>query len=218
MQKKISDKAQKPARYGTNSQGVFTNQADGAYVSYQEYMELTQELEISRQEAGELSRFKEVMKSAAESLKAGKPLNLESLFRGELASAMFSMMLAGEFVRSGATNYLELLYEVPEFGGMTVTLQKVGGKTPGQRIAELEESNAQVIQSRDHYKRMTEEGLKQLAESRTVIVKLPLMMNLKIAGDKTTKAYFGGTNEGIRATVKAFEAALTASGIKLVAE
>ncbi|MCP6401419.1 ead/Ea22-like family protein, partial [Klebsiella pneumoniae] len=40
-----------------------------------------------------------------------------------------------------------------------------------QRIAELEESNAQVIQSRDHYKRMTEEGLKQLAEARTV--KLP---------------------------------------------
>ncbi|HIB4660721.1 TPA: ead/Ea22-like family protein [Klebsiella quasipneumoniae subsp. similipneumoniae] len=39
------------------------------------------------------------------------------------------------------------------------------------RIAELEESHAQVIQSRDHYKRMTEEGLKQLAESRTV--KLP---------------------------------------------
>ncbi|GKM24841.1 hypothetical protein NUKP65_50510 [Klebsiella variicola] len=39
------------------------------------------------------------------------------------------------------------------------------------RIAELEESHAQVIQSRDHYKRISEEGLKQLAESRTV--KLP---------------------------------------------
>ena len=39
------------------------------------------------------------------------------------------------------------------------------------RIAELEESNAQVIQSRDHYKRMTGEWLKQLAEARTV--KLP---------------------------------------------
>lgn len=38
-------------------------------------------------------------------------------------------------------------------------------------IAELEESNAQVIQSRDHYKRMTEEGLRKLAESRTVTVK-----------------------------------------------
>lgn len=41
------------------------------------------------------------------------------------------------------------------------------------RNAELEESHAQVIQSRDHYKRMSEEGLKQLAESRTVTVKLP---------------------------------------------
>lgn len=42
-----------------------------------------------------------------------------------------------------------------------------------KRIAELEESNAQIIQSRDHYKRMTEEGLKRLAKSRTVTVKLP---------------------------------------------
>lgn len=42
-----------------------------------------------------------------------------------------------------------------------------------QRIASLEESHAQVIQSRDHYKRMSEEGLKQLVESRTVTVKLP---------------------------------------------
>ncbi|WP_260767517.1 hypothetical protein [Klebsiella aerogenes] len=42
-----------------------------------------------------------------------------------------------------------------------------------QRIAELEESHAQVIQSRDHYKRISEEGLKQLAEPRTFIVKLP---------------------------------------------
>ncbi|HIH9462867.1 TPA: hypothetical protein ACYU77_002978 [Klebsiella variicola subsp. variicola] len=99
---------------------------------------LVEALEKAQQEADELSKFKEVMASAAEALKTGKPLNLESLFKGELASAMFSMMFAGEFVRSGATNYLELLYDVPEFGEMTVTLQKVEGKTPGQRIAELE--------------------------------------------------------------------------------
>lgn len=41
-----------------------------------------------------------------------------------------------------------------------------------KRIAELEESHAQVIQARDHYKRMSEEGLKWLQESRTVTVKL----------------------------------------------
>ncbi|HDW1391369.1 TPA: hypothetical protein RK250_005001 [Klebsiella oxytoca] len=33
-----------------------------------------------------------------------------------------------------------------------------------KRVAELEESHAQVIQSRDHYKPMLEEGLKKLAE------------------------------------------------------
>ncbi|HHD2838846.1 ead/Ea22-like family protein [Klebsiella quasipneumoniae] len=101
-------------------------------------------LEKAQQEAEELSKFKEVMASAADALKAGKPLNLESLFKGELASAMFAMMFAGEFVRSGATNYLELLYDVPEFGEMTVTLQKVEGKTPGQRIAELESRTVTV--------------------------------------------------------------------------
>ena len=100
--------------------------------------DLVRELEKARQEADELLEFKDVMASAAEALKAGKPLNLESLFRGKLASAMFATMFAGEFVRSGATNYLELPYEIPEFGKMTVTLQKVEGKTPGQRIAELE--------------------------------------------------------------------------------
>ncbi|WP_206430229.1 hypothetical protein [Klebsiella aerogenes] len=49
------------------------------------------------------------------------------------------------------------------------------GEIEGLRrhITELEESHAQVIQSRDHYKRMSEEGLKQLAEPRTFIVKLP---------------------------------------------
>lgn len=41
-------------------------------------------------------------------------------------------------------------------------------------IAELEESHAQVIQSRDHYKRMLEEGLEQLAESRTVKLPKPI--------------------------------------------
>ncbi|MDF3830932.1 hypothetical protein P3T83_24945 [Pseudocitrobacter sp. 2023EL-00150] len=35
-----------------------------------------------------------------------------------------------------------------------------------QKIAELEESHAQVIQSRDHYKRMSEEGLKSISEAR----------------------------------------------------
>ncbi|WP_426770005.1 hypothetical protein [Klebsiella michiganensis] len=113
-------------------------------------LSLVEALEKAQQEAEELSKFKEVMTSAAEALKAGEPLNLESLFKGELASAMFAMMFAGEFVRSGATNYLELLYDVPEFGEMTVTLQKVEGKTPGQRIAELESRTVKLPKPHAH--------------------------------------------------------------------
>ncbi len=76
--------------------------------------------------------------TAKTALAAGTPLDLESLFKGEMASAMFATMFAGEFVRSGARNYLELGYDVPEMGEFTVTIQRKEGKTPGKRIAELE--------------------------------------------------------------------------------
>ncbi|HCJ3180326.1 TPA: ead/Ea22-like family protein [Klebsiella pneumoniae] len=83
-----------------------------------------------------------------------------------------------------------------------------------QRIAELEESNAQVIQSRDHYKRMTEEGLKRLAESRTV--KLPSDNAAESESpEDDAVAWFG---EGWNARGKADKEALTAAGIKWEAE
>lgn len=41
----ITELAQKPTRYGTNSQGVFTNQTDGAYVSYLDFVALVEVLE-----------------------------------------------------------------------------------------------------------------------------------------------------------------------------
>ncbi|HHP1320939.1 TPA: hypothetical protein ACR6B4_001360 [Klebsiella variicola subsp. variicola] len=41
----ITELAQNPTRYGTNSQGVFTNQTDGAYVSYLDFVALVEELE-----------------------------------------------------------------------------------------------------------------------------------------------------------------------------
>lgn len=41
----ITELAQNPTRYGTNSQGVFTNQTDGAYVSYLDFVSLVEALE-----------------------------------------------------------------------------------------------------------------------------------------------------------------------------
>lgn len=85
-----------------------------------------------------------------------------------------------------------------------------------QRIAEMEESHAQVIQSRDHYKRMSEEGLKQLVESRTVTVKLvDINEFLADVHDKTLALAFRRLAEGVR---EADIAALTAQGIKWEAE
>ncbi|HBT3500576.1 TPA: hypothetical protein MBH48_001674 [Klebsiella pneumoniae] len=75
------------------------------------------------------------------------------------------------------------------------------------RIAELEESHAQVIQSRDHYKRMSKEGLNKLAESRTV--KLPPKV------DSSNVPFAGHT---WNCCLDEVEKCLTAAGIKVEAE
>lgn len=68
---------------------------------------------------------------------------------------------------------LEKREELRASANRVVNQQDIELQELRQRIAELEESHAQVIQSLDHYKRMSTEGLQQLAESRTVTVKLP---------------------------------------------
>ena len=89
-------------------------------------------------------------------------------------------------------------------------LEKAKGSEELQaRIAELEESNAQVIQSRDHYKRMTEEGLKQLAEARTV--KLPDLRQI-VSGDRYV------WSDGVYNYSQDVKVVLAAAGIKVEAE
>ena len=147
-------------------------------------------IEELEDDARELIQFKDVMRCAADALNQGEPLNLESLFKGELASAMFAIMFAGEFTRSGAKNYLELLYEVPEFGELTVTIQKVEGKTPGQRIAEL--------------------------EARTVTVRLP---ERKGDSDGSSTSEFDyGWNASAAYRDEQWKTALTKAGINLTVE
>ncbi|MDU6963839.1 MAG: ead/Ea22-like family protein [Klebsiella aerogenes] len=90
-----------------------------------------------------------------------------------------------------------------------------------QRIASLEESHAQVIQSRDHYKRMLEEGLEQLAEPRTVTVKLPAKIERNdIDGWLMYKGgrIGGGAAEWYNKALDDVGAELTATGIKVEAE
>ncbi|HHT0275149.1 TPA: ead/Ea22-like family protein [Klebsiella oxytoca] len=88
------------------------------------------------------------------------------------------------------------------------------------RIAELEESHAQVIQSRDHYKRMSEEGLKQLAESRTVTVKLPDIMPPEAAaahywGSGESMAYADGYNKSAADLKTSFALSCSSAGVNV---
>ena len=87
-----------------------------------------------------------------------------------------------------------------------------------QRIASLEESHAQVIQSRDHYKRMSEEGLKQLVESRTVTVKLP-EVRITVAESRRknlTWRELGAYNEGADVAAEKISKVLVAAGIQVI--
>ena len=119
---------------------TFTGDFDPAAQVFVEHIakRWSQQWKNLEKRANEFDRFMDAMDTAKEALAAGTPLDLESLFKGEMASAMFATMFAGEFVRSGARNYLELGYNVPEIGEFTVTIQRKEGKTPGERIAELE--------------------------------------------------------------------------------
>ena len=89
-----------------------------------------------------------------------------------------------------------------------------------ERIAELEESNTQAIQSRDHYKRMTEEGLKQLAGSRTVTVKLPDIMPPEAApahywGSGESMAYADGYNKLAADLKTSFALSCSSAGVNV---
>lgn len=60
-------------------------------------------------------------------------------------SGVVATLFAVEFMDTPAKNYLELGYNTPEMGNFTVTIQKHDHKTPGQRIAELEDERADLL-------------------------------------------------------------------------
>lgn len=64
----ITELAQKPTRYGTNSQGVFTNQTDGAYVSYLDFVALVEALEKAQQRNAELEAQNEYIRKRYQQL------------------------------------------------------------------------------------------------------------------------------------------------------
>ncbi|HEN3551558.1 TPA: hypothetical protein U5E08_003928 [Yersinia enterocolitica] len=55
-----------------------------------------------------------------------------------LAIQIMAESFADQFKSSGAVNYLELLFDHSEVGPLTVTMQRVDGLTPAQKLATAE--------------------------------------------------------------------------------
>ncbi len=65
----------------------------------------------------------------------------------ELGAKALGVWLAERLADAGAANYLTYSIALPDDGGeYAVTIQRVGGKTPAERIAELEERVAALTE------------------------------------------------------------------------
>ncbi len=67
----------------------------------------------------------------------------------ELGAKALGVWLAERLDEAGAANYLTYSITLPDEGGtFAVTIQRVGGRTPAERIAELEEQIAELTGAR----------------------------------------------------------------------
>ena len=70
---------------------------------------------------------------------------LKKAFGEGPVSGVVAQLFAAEFMDTPAKNYIELVYNTPEMGNFTVTIQKHDHKTPGQRIAEVEDEREVLL-------------------------------------------------------------------------
>ncbi|HHL1954504.1 TPA: hypothetical protein ACQ2HS_001998 [Klebsiella pneumoniae] len=62
-----------------------------------------------------------------------------------LAVQLMAESFADQLKQSGAVNYLELLFEHAEIGPLTVTMQRVEGLTPAQKLAKAEAQRDELM-------------------------------------------------------------------------
>lgn len=63
---------------------------------------------------------------------------------------------AEQFRQSGAINYLELLFHHSDIGPFTITMQRVEGLTPAQKLAQAEAQRDSIQQKLDALRMLTE--------------------------------------------------------------
>lgn len=95
-----------------------------------------------------------------------------------LAVQLMADCFADQFKSSGAINYLELLFEHAEVGEMTVTMQRVEGLTPAQKLAAAEQRIAELEAEEEVWESAALKHLARAEEAEKRLatpVRLPLL-------------------------------------------
>lgn len=64
-----------------------------------------------------------------------------------LAAQMLAASFAGQFLGNGAVNYLELSMSHPDVGPFTVTIQRMQGLTPTQKLKQVEAQRDELLEA-----------------------------------------------------------------------
>ena len=72
------------------------------------------------------------------------PEGMDLGIRG-LAAQMLAASFAGQFVGNGAVNYLEVRMSHPDVGPFTVTIQRIEGLTPTQKLKQVEAQRDELL-------------------------------------------------------------------------
>lgn len=213
----ITELAHKPTRYGTNSQGVFTNQTDGAYVSYLDYVALVEALEKAQAKnalvAGGIEATAKLHERIAE---------LESH-----KAALLKFVRDSCYVFDGADEDISDAYVDAITSGLMPKLESVAAcnpplfwvrvKSDGGYEGPVHDSQLEEVRKKSgEWLPLTLALRVPELESRTVTVKLTdINEYLAEVHDKTLNRAFRLLAEGVRA---GDVAAMRAAGIKVEAE
>lgn len=125
-----------------------------------------------------------------------------------LAIQVMAEAFADQFKSSGAVNYLELLFEHSEIGPLTVTMQRVDGLTPAQKLAAVEDQLEAAQRDRNMHYQVSEKfrieliaAEAELSAANEKLSKPVVLPDYRCSPDMHTKQYYEtiGFNLGLDA-------------------
>ncbi len=138
-------------------------------------------------------------------------------FGFELSGGVCHLMAEGfaeQFKQSGAINYLELLFDHSDIGPLTITMQRVNGLTPAQKLAKAETERDGLQQKLDA---VVAKGMELAQEAAHVYAEYNKQMAPDVVCDGQTIQEFHDLANG-RSSVEAYLNSVRAEGIEILTD